>query len=122
MAWGGIASLQLGLNAIWTGASLRGSNLEDVAKWMSTNPARLAGLHSKGSIATGRDADLVVLEPDAARMTNASELEHRHKITPYDGMILRGEVQATYLRGEKIYERGDFTAPRGRLLQRMDRA
>lgn len=117
-AWGGIASLQVGLNAVWTGAGMRGSGLTDVARWMSGAPAQLAGLHNKGAIEIGRDADLVVLEADTAVMINATELQHKHKITPYDGMILRGRVHSTWLRGEKIYERGAFGEPRGRLLRR----
>jgi allantoinase len=118
-AWGGIASLQLGLNAVWTGAGLRGSNLTDVARWMSTAPAQLARLAQKGGIEVGKDADLVVLDPDGVHEVKAGELQHKHKVTPYDGMFLRGQVQATYLRGERIYERGDFSKPRGQLLQRV---
>jgi allantoinase len=45
--------------------------------------------------------------------------EHRHKLTPYEGMELKGAVVATYLRGVKIYERGEFAAePTGTLLLR----
>ncbi len=117
-AWGGIASLQLGLNAVWTGAGLRGNDLNDVARWMCAAPAQLVGLTNKGAIEVGRDADLVILDPDGVHMVNAHELQHRHKVTPYDGMFLRGQVQATFLRGEKIFESGEFGAPRGRLLER----
>jgi allantoinase len=117
-AWGGIASLQLGLNAVWTGAGIRGATLNDVAQWMSTAPAKVAGLTQKGAIEVGRDADLVVLEPDGVNQVDAQKLEHKHKVTPYDGMYLRGAVRATFLRGEKIYEGGEFSAPRGQLLER----
>lgn len=122
LAWGGIASLQLGLQAVWSGAGMRGLNLSDVARWMSAAPAQLAGLAQKGAIEIGRDADLVVLDADVVKMVNASELQHRHKVTPYDGMILRGEVDAAFLRGQKIYEHGEFSAPCGQLLQRTNRA
>jgi allantoinase len=120
LAWGGIASLQLGLKAVWSGAGMRGLNLSDVVRWMATAPAQLAGLAQKGAIEIGRDADLVVLEPDVVNMVDANELQHRHKVTPYDGMILRGEVHATFLRGAKIYERGEFSTPRGQLLERTN--
>jgi len=66
-AWGGIASLELGLAAMWTEARERGFTPADLARWMSTAPARLAGLETaKGAIEAGRDADLVVFDPDAA--------------------------------------------------------
>jgi allantoinase len=43
-AWGGIASLQLGLPVVWTGAASRGYTLEHLARWLAAAPATLAGL------------------------------------------------------------------------------
>ena len=58
-AWGGVASLQLGLAAVWTGAGARGIPFETVVHAMAGAPARLAALEArKGAIAVGRDADL----------------------------------------------------------------
>ena len=120
-AWGGIASLQLGLSAVWSGACQRGFSLQDVARWMALEPARLAGLETrKGSIEIGRDADIVVFDPEASQHVAAGSLEQRHKLTPYHGMQLRGAVRATFLRGEKIYDTGLFTRPQGRLLRGVD--
>src|SRR4029077_18966313 len=59
-AWGGIASLQLGLPVLWTKMSARKYSLEDLARWMCSGPARLAGLEKhKAAIAVGYDADIV---------------------------------------------------------------
>ncbi|HSN98684.1 MAG TPA: allantoinase AllB [Candidatus Nanopelagicales bacterium] len=117
-AWGGIASLQLGLSLIWTEASRRGFGLVDLARWMCEAPARLAGLsHRKGRIAPGLDADLVVWDPEATFLVEPARIHHRHPVTPYLGRSLRGEVAATYLRGRKIYEAGAFCGdPAGTLL------
>ena len=99
-AWGGIASLQVGLPAVWTGARERGGHVADVARWMCQAPARLAGLSGrKGSIASGLDADFVIWDPDAAQVVDSARLEHRHKLTPYSGRRLRGVVRATYIGG-----------------------
>jgi allantoinase len=107
-AWGGVSSLQLGLPVVWTGAQARGFTLVDVAKWMSRNPAKLAGLADrKGRIASGMDADLVVFDPEAEWIVRGEALEHRHKLTPYDGMRLRGVVKATYLRGVRVFGAGE---------------
>jgi allantoinase len=106
-AWGGIASLQLGLPVVWTGAASRGYTLEHVARWLAAAPAKLAGLTArKGAIEAGRDADFVVFDPDAAFTVDAARLLHRHPITPYDGMRLRGVVEQTILRGDTVYRDG----------------
>jgi allantoinase len=110
-AWGGVSGLQLALPVVWTEASRRGHSLADVARWMCVGPARLAGLAStKGAIAPGHDADLVVFADDEPQTVTASIVQHRHKVTPYLGETLRGAVHATYLRGQKIAERGNILA------------
>jgi allantoinase len=119
-AWGGIAALQLSLAAVWTAARSRGYALTDVARWMCSAPAHLAGLdHRKGAIAAGRDADLVIFNPDARFSVDPARLQHRHKLTPYAGRELAGTVEATFLRGNKVFDRGEFSsAPMGRVLYR----
>ena len=97
-AWGGIASLQFTLPAVWTEAHRRGHSLEDLARWMCAAPARLAGLDRKGSIEAGKDADLVVWNPEATFVVE--RVLHRHPLTPYRGRTLTGVVERTFVRGE----------------------
>jgi allantoinase len=118
LAWGGIASLQLGLPLVWTEARRRGASLEDLARWMSAAPAALAGLgQRKGRIAPGLDADLVVWEPEAEVTVEARRLFFRHKVSPYLGRRLEGRVERTVLRGVTVYD-GMLPVgpPRGRPL------
>lgn len=117
-AWGGISSLQLGLPAIWTEARRRGRTLEDVVRWMSTAPARLAGLDRKGAIEVGRDADFAVLAPDETFTVDPAELHHRNRVTAYAGKTLHGVVKSTWLRGVRIVDNGTLAEPNGRLLER----
>lgn len=117
-AWGGISSLQLGLPAIWTAARERGHTLEDVVRWMSAGPARLAGLTGKGAIAPGRDADFAVLAPEETFTVDAARLHHRNRITAYAGRTLHGVVRGTWLRGERIADDGHIGRRNGRLIER----
>lgn len=104
-AWGGIASLQLGLAAVWTGLAGRSGALTDLARWLAATPAALAGIADrKGSIAVGQDADLVIWDPDAEWLVDSSRLYHRHPITPYAGRTVRGRVLKTVLRGELVFD------------------
>jgi allantoinase len=112
-AWGGVASLQLGLAAVWTEARSRGVGLEQVVRWMSAGPADLVGLRTKGAIAVGRQADLAVLAPEEEFEVDAAGLHHRNPITPYAGRRLAGVVRRTLLRGREI-----TTEPTGALLRR----
>jgi allantoinase len=118
-AWGGISSLQFRLPVFWTAARSRGFSIQHVAKWLCTEPARLAGLdQSKGKIAPGCDADVVIWNPDGAVEVKPETIHHRHKITPYAGLTLQGLTEKTFLRGSMIYD-GTFRAPMpvGRLLR-----
>ena len=121
-AWGGIASLQIALPVVWTGAAARSIPLHRVAEWMSAAPARLAGLGGrKGAIAPGYDADLVIFDPDREMTVDSSRLYHRHPVTPYDGARLRGVVMATMLGGEIVFDHGECIGQKtGRLISRQD--
>jgi allantoinase len=117
-AWGGIASLQLGLPAMWHEARRRGVSIERLSEWMSAAPARLAGLSgSKGRLASGFDADIVIWNPDIPVAVDEIPLYHRHPLTPYHGRTLTGLVRATYVGGKQVYVDGRVaTEAHGRLL------
>src|SRR6266850_1515357 len=122
-AWGGISSLQLRLPIVWTEARRRGFSIQDLARWLCSAPSSLVGLaNKKGAIETGYDADFVIWNPEKQLKVEANALHHRHKLTPYQGLILQGVVEKTFLRGRKIYDAGEFLGePHGILLRQAAR-
>jgi len=121
-AWGGIASLQFGLAIMVTAARERRFSIVDLTEWMCRTPASILGLgQRKGLISPGYDADLVVWNPEAQFKVESSMIHHRHKVTPYEGQMLYGVVEKTFLRGTQIYERGKFcNEPSGKILIRSE--
>ncbi len=119
-AWGGIASLQFSLPAVWTGMRQRGHGLEQLVRWMCRNTAQLIGLEGvKGTLAPGADADLLVFDPDAPFTPEASGVLHRHPLTPYTGRTLQGVVEKTFVRGVPVFTRGEPTPrPSGQWVRR----
>ena len=117
-AWGGIASIQLSLPAVWTAARAHGHDLCDVVRWMAVAPADRVGLTHKGRIEVGADADLCVLAPDEEFVVDVTHLEHKNPVSAYEGRLLTGAVRRTWLRGVPV-EPG--APPRGRFLQRGQR-
>jgi allantoinase len=120
-AWGGIASLQLGLSIVWTEARRRGFTVGDVARWMSQRPAEFLGLGGrKGRLTPGYDADIVVWNPDEEFVVEPSVLHHRHKLTPYEGKKLAGKVLQTYVRGTRVFDAGTIRhRPVGTVITRL---
>ena len=108
-AWGGISSIQFALPVIWTECKQRGYSLEQLINWMSNQPAKFIGKdQQKGQISPGFDADLVCWNPDKKYIIKKEVIHHKNKLTPYEGESLYGVVNATFLRGQKVYENGQF--------------
>jgi dihydropyrimidinase len=80
---------------------------------LSTTPARLFGLTGKGAIEPGRDADIVLFDPQERRTVTQAELHHTSDFTPYEGLATSGIVRSTIVRGEFVIRDGHFVGHRG---------
>lgn len=110
-AWGGIASLQFALSVLWTAAKKRNGTFNDLVKWLCENPAKLIGkANSKGKIAKGFDADLIVVDDEKSFTVTETIIQHKHKVTPYLNHQLYGVIEQTYLGGVKVFDSGEFLA------------
>lgn len=120
-AWGGIASLQFALPVLWTAAKQRNCSITDIAKWLSENPAKLIGLQkSKGKIAVGYDADLVIWDDEKHFTVIEEIIQHKNKITPYLGHSLAGVAEQTFLNGLQVFNNEQITLlNKGKMITRI---
>jgi allantoinase len=89
------------------GIGRRGLSWTRLAEITATNAARIFRLAPrKGAIAIGADADLVLVDPDAAWTIRGADLLHKNKWTPYEGRRVRGRVDMTLVRGTVVYQDG----------------
>jgi dihydropyrimidinase len=87
--------------------------VERLVDVLSTTPARLFGLNSKGALEVGKDADIVIFDPQERRTITQSELHHTSDYTPYEGMAASGLVRTVLVRGEYVIRDGHFVGERG---------
>ncbi|MEM1664696.1 MAG: allantoinase AllB [Zestosphaera sp.] len=102
--------------------ALRGLiQLTTIPKLASENPAKYFGLWPrKGAIRIGSDGDLVVVDPNGKTLVTEEWLQYKHKVTPYLGWELRGEIKYVLLRGNVIVRNSRLvdTEPRGLWLKK----
>jgi len=87
--------------------------LERMVDLLSTTPARLFGFTTKGAVAVGLDADLVLFDPAARRTIRGEDLHHSSDYTPFEGRVVRGAVRSTFVRGSFVVRDGVFVGRRG---------
>ena len=87
--------------------------LEDMVRLTSTRPAEIFDLHRKGRIEAGRDADLVLVDPDRSWVISNDHVLSKCAWTPYAGRRVVGAIDTTILRGSVIYEHGEVVGTPG---------
>ena len=102
------------------------TNRRDFLNLMGLGFAGMAGrswLPAVAQSAGVNDADLVVFDPDTNFTVKGIELHHRHMATPYEGRVLAGRVETTYLRGRAVYRSSAFIGTaRGQTLMAVHRS
>lgn len=116
-AWGGIASIQFALPALWTAARKRNCNETDIAKWLCGNPVKIMGQEKrKGKIEKGYDADITVWDTEKSFRVTEGIIYHNHKITPYLNKTLYGVTEQVFLKGEKVFDTKLLQPHKGKII------
>ena len=119
LAKSGFGGAEYLLSALHTEGSKRGLSLNRMAELTSSNPAQRFGLLSKGDLAPGFDADIVLFDPQQTYVVRAEDSPSAQGYTPFEGLELQGKIVSTYLRGNLICENGEIVGePSGKYLKR----
>lgn len=114
--WGGISGCQHLLPLLLNAAPALAR--EEIVRLTSLGVAERFGLGGKGGLSVGQDADLTLVDSAAEETITAASLHYRHRQSPYVGQRLRGRVVQTLLRGQTIFENGNFSArPTGKFVR-----
>ena len=122
LAKSGFGGTEYLLSGVYSEGMKRGLSPNRIAELVARNPARRYGLHTKGEIAVGLDADLALLDPDETFTVRAEDSASTQEYTPFEGMQLTGRVRHTFLRGEQVLRDGEVVGePRGAFVRRPAR-
>lgn len=119
LAKSGFGGTEYLLSGLYTEGKKRGMSLQHMAQLVSWNPAKRYGLRSKGDLAVGYDADIVLYDDQESFVVRAADSPSAQGYTPFEGMELNGKVKTTFLRGHKIYDNGKVVGEaKGKYLKR----
>ena len=94
---------------------------EKAVEVCAANPARIFGCDSKGSLAVGKDADIVIYDKEKDFTVSVQNMHSNYDHTIWEGKKLHGYPVQTYLRGNLVYDNGDFVGKpgTGRFIKRI---
>lgn len=79
----------------------------------SSNPARIFGCTQKGSLTVGKDADIVIYDPEKDFTVTCETMHSDYDHTVWEGTQLHGYPVMTFSRGRLVYENGEFKGEPG---------
>lgn len=88
-------------------------SFERVVELCSTNPAKIFGCSNKGSLTVGKDADIVIYDPNKDFTISVNNMHSDYDHTIWEGKELHGYPVQTFLRGKLVYDQGEFVGAPG---------
>ena len=79
----------------------------------SSNPAKIFGCKTKGSLSVGKDADIVIYDPSVDFTITNEKMHSDCDHTIWEGITVHGYPVQTYSRGKLVYENGEFKGEKG---------
>ena len=88
-------------------------SFEKAVELCSFNPARIFGLKSKGSLAVGKDADIVIYDPKKDFTITNDKMHSDCDHTIWEGVTVHGYPEKTYSKGMLVFDNGEFLGKKG---------
>jgi len=80
--------------------------IEDIAKWMCHNSARLYKIDRRGFIRKGYFADLVLVDLNATYKVTKDNLLYKCKWSPLEDYTLNSKIMTTFVNGKMVFDNG----------------
>ncbi|MDE0179360.1 MAG: dihydroorotase family protein, partial [Gammaproteobacteria bacterium] len=109
----GTPSAQYYMSLLMDAASKGKISLERMVEATSTGGARIFGVHNKGRIEVGYDADLVLVDLNAEKEIRDEDVLSKIGWSPYAGRTLKGWPVRTFVRGTTVYRDGKVVGKKG---------
>ena len=111
----GAPGLENRLAILWTyGVEKNRISKQKLVELFSKNPARVNGIdHRKGDIAPGKDADIIVFNPNYKGIISNKNSLQGVDYSPYEGMEQIGRVEKVFLRGNIIVDDAKYIGNKG---------
>ena len=77
------------------------------------NPSKIFGCSQKGSLTVGKDADIVLYDPNKDVTISVDNMHSDYDHTIWEGVEVHGYPVQTYVRGSLVYDNGEFVGKPG---------
>lgn len=110
----GVPSVENSLEMMLNGVKENKITFERLIEVMCKNPAKIFKIKNKGNIAVGYDGDLVIVDTNDNSPIKDDKVITKANWTPFENCNRGGRVLTTILRGEIVYNKGNFNGIHGR--------
>lgn len=95
------------------GVAAKRFSMMNLVALLSAYPAQIFGLHQKGAVAVGKDADIVLFDPSARQTLSCAQMHTASDFSIYEGQEVHGTVEMTFSRGKIVFDAGRFVGEQG---------
>ena len=111
----GMPAIQDRVHLLYTYGVSRGNlDIQRFVDAASTRSAQIFGLTQKGQIGVGKDADLVVFDPNYRGTISMDTHKVNNDYSAFDGVEIDGKADVVSVRGQVAIRDGEFVGDKGR--------